>query len=62
VLVALKVAAQHHPSWRVLGDFLSPNSLWNPILLKRRAVVTAANDTGAEKPAPAAVVTNRKSA
>ena len=37
VLVALKVAAEHHPNWRVLGDFLSPNSLWNPVLLKRRA-------------------------
>ena len=59
VLVALKVAAQHNPTWRVLGDFLSPNALWNPILLKRRARAPAP-EAGAEKPAPAAL--NRKSA
>ena len=62
VLVALKVAAQHHPSWRVLGDFLSPSALWNPILLKRRAAAVPTKETGADKPAPAAIVTNRKSA
>ena len=61
VLVALKVAAEHHPSWRVLGDFLSPNSLWNPVLLKRRVPAETTKETGAEK-APAAVATNRKSA
>jgi len=60
VLVALKVAAQHNPTWRVLGDFLSPNALWNPILLKRRVRATPAPEAGAEKPAPAAF--NRKSA
>jgi predicted PurR-regulated permease PerM len=60
-LVALKVAAQHHPSWQVLGDFLSPNTLWNPVLLKRRVPVAATKETGAEKPAPA-VVPSRKSA
>jgi predicted PurR-regulated permease PerM len=60
-LVALKVAAQHHPSWRVLGDFLSPSALWNPVLLKRRATMTTTKEAGAEKPAPA-VVTTRKSA
>jgi len=62
MLVALKVAAQHQPSWRVLGDFLSPNALWNPILLKRRAAEAAAKEAGAEKPAPAAIVKTRKSA
>jgi predicted PurR-regulated permease PerM len=62
VLVALKVAAQHHPSWRVLGDFLSPSALWSPILLKRRAQAAAEKEAGAEKPAPAPIVTNRKSA
>jgi len=35
VLVALKVASQHRPEWRVLGDFLSPNSLWHPKSLRR---------------------------
>jgi predicted PurR-regulated permease PerM len=60
VLVALKVAAQHNPTWRVLGDFLSPNALWNPILLKRRARITPTAEAGAEKPAPATF--NRKSA
>lgn len=60
VLVALKVAAQHNPTWRVLGDFLSPNALWNPILLKRRASATPAPDAGAEKPTPTPI--NRKSA
>jgi predicted PurR-regulated permease PerM len=59
VLVALKVAAQHKPNWRVLGDFLSPNALWNPILLKRRGPPAPA-PAGTEKPAPAAV--NRRSA
>ena len=59
VLVALKVAAQHNPSWRVLGDFLSPNALWNPIVLRRR-IRASAPEAGAEKPAPAAL--NRKSA
>jgi predicted PurR-regulated permease PerM len=62
VLVALKVAAQHNPTWRVLGDFLSPSALWNPILLKRRAPATPGMEAGAEKPAPAKIVTNRKSA
>jgi len=60
VLVALKVAAQHNPTWRVLGEFLSPNALWNPILLKRRARITPTPEAGAEKPAPATF--NRKSA
>ena len=60
VLVALKVAAQHNPTWRVLGDFLSPNALWNPILLKRRTRAASPTEAGAEKPAPATF--NRKSA
>jgi predicted PurR-regulated permease PerM len=56
-LVALKVAAQHHPSWRVLGDFLSPNALWSPILLKRRSPPAPVKESGATKapdPVPAA--------
>jgi predicted PurR-regulated permease PerM len=35
VLVALKVAAQHRPEWRVLSDFLSPNAHWHPKSLRR---------------------------
>ena len=62
VLVALKVAAQHHPTWQVLRDFLSPNALWNPILLKRRATVAPDPEAGAAKPAPATIVNKRKSA
>src|SRR6187402_917532 len=46
----------------VLVDFLSPSALWNPILLKRRAPATPGMEAGAEKPAPAKIVTNRKSA
>jgi predicted PurR-regulated permease PerM len=34
-LVALKVAAQYQPSWRVVGDFLTPNDFWHPKSLKR---------------------------
>ncbi|HEU5134790.1 MAG TPA: AI-2E family transporter [Steroidobacteraceae bacterium] len=66
VLVALKVAAQHQPSWRVLGDFLSPSTLWNPILLKRRvpappAPVAPARESGAAKatPGPGSAATRR---
>src|SRR5688500_1181652 len=29
VLVALKVAAQHHPTWGVLRDFLAPYPAWS---------------------------------
>ena len=54
VLVALKVAAQYHPSWRVLRDFLSPNGHWHQKSLKRRI-------PGAPAPESAPVV-NRKSA
>jgi len=38
VLVALKVAAQYKPSWRVVGDFLAPMQEWHPRYLKRRRV------------------------
>jgi predicted PurR-regulated permease PerM len=51
VLVALKVAAQHHPTWNVLSDFLSPNAHWNPKSLKRR-VPAAARESGAAQAAP----------
>ena len=36
-LVALKVAAQYQPSWRVVRDFLSPNAYWHPKSLRRHA-------------------------
>ena len=52
VLVGLKVAAQHQPSWSVLRDFLSPNAHWNPKSLKRRIPPVATKDSGAGKPAP----------
>lgn len=35
VLVALKVAAEYQPRWRVVRDFLSPNGHWHPKSLKR---------------------------
>jgi predicted PurR-regulated permease PerM len=47
-LVALKVAAQYQPTWRVLRDFLSPNSYWHPKSLRRLRV--------ADKPADSAEV------
>jgi predicted PurR-regulated permease PerM len=59
VLVALKVAAQYHPNWRVLRDFLSPNAYWHPKSLRRlRAAEKAASPNGT----PPDVVTTRKSA
>ncbi len=61
-LVALKVAAQHHPSWRVLGDFLSPNALWNPILLKRRGPLAPAKESGATKAPDPVPASTRRSA
>ena len=60
-LVALKVAAQHKPSWRVLGDFLSPNALWNPKLLRRHVEIGTGKESGADK-APEAIIDKRKSA
>jgi predicted PurR-regulated permease PerM len=63
VLVALKVAAQHQPSWQVLRDFLAPNAHWNPKSLKRRTPAAVARDSDAAKPAPESPgVTHRKSA
>lgn len=35
VLVALKVAAQYKPGWRVVGDFLAPMDKWHPRYLRR---------------------------
>jgi predicted PurR-regulated permease PerM len=62
-LVGLKVAAQHHPSWSVLRDFLSPNAQWNPKSLKRRSVAIQTVESGADKPAPdSESVLSRKSA
>jgi predicted PurR-regulated permease PerM len=61
MLVALKVAAQYQPSWRVLRDFLSPNEYWHPKSLKRRSSGPTKDD-GAGKPAPASESSSRKSA
>jgi predicted PurR-regulated permease PerM len=59
VLVALKVAAQHQPNWRVMRDFLSPNAYWHPKSLRRLRMADAscgANDSGQD------AATTRKSA
>jgi len=50
VLVALKVAAQYQPHWRVVRDFLSPNGHWHPKSLKR---VRFGKETRASHPARA---------
>ena len=34
-LVALKVAAEHEPSWRLVRNFLAPNDHWRPGPLER---------------------------
>jgi predicted PurR-regulated permease PerM len=62
VLVALKVAAQHHPTWGVLRDFLAPNPAWNPRSLKRRLPIAPQKEPDAEQPAPGEVINTRKSA
>jgi predicted PurR-regulated permease PerM len=59
VLVALKVAAQYQPNWRVLRDFLSPNAYWHPKSLRRLRV--AEGNSAASDAAPDAAKT-RKSA
>jgi predicted PurR-regulated permease PerM len=46
VLVALKVAAQYQPRWRVVRDFLSPNGHWHPKSLRR---VRLGKESGASK-------------
>jgi hypothetical protein len=59
VLVALKVAAQYQPNWRVMRDFLSPNAYWHPKSLRRLRMADAscgANDSGQD------AATTRKSA
>jgi predicted PurR-regulated permease PerM len=59
VLVALKVAAQHQPNWRVMRDFLSPNAYWHPKSLRRLRMADAscgANESGQD------AATTRKSA
>jgi predicted PurR-regulated permease PerM len=64
VLVALKVAAEHQPSWRVLRDFLSPNALWNPRSLKRHPLTgsTKEKEPRAAEATQGEVVNSRKSA
>jgi predicted PurR-regulated permease PerM len=34
-LVALKIAAEHEPSWRIARNFLTPNENWRPRSLER---------------------------
>jgi predicted PurR-regulated permease PerM len=34
-LVALKIAAEHEPSWRIVRNFLAPNENWRPRPLER---------------------------
>jgi predicted PurR-regulated permease PerM len=55
-LVALKVAAQHQPNWRVLRDFLSPNAYWHPKSLRRLRV---AEDADPEEIAAEGAATRR---
>jgi hypothetical protein len=62
VLVALKVAAEHQPAWRVLRDFLSPNALWNPRSLKRRPLAGSPKEPCAAEAAQGEVIDSRKSA
>lgn len=59
VLVALKVAAQSHPNWRVLRDFLSPNAYWHPKSLRR---VRVAEKRASANGTPPDIATTRKSA
>jgi predicted PurR-regulated permease PerM len=60
VLVAIKVAAQHQPSWGTVRDFLTPNGYWHPKSLKR---MRAAKEPGSDKPVPGStVLVDRKSA
>jgi predicted PurR-regulated permease PerM len=35
LLVAIKVAAEQQPSWKMVRDFLTPSSYWHPKSLKR---------------------------
>lgn len=59
-LVALKVAAQHQPSWHTVRDFLTPNDYWHPKSLKRKR---GGREPGAGKPAPdEETIVTRKSA
>ncbi len=47
VLVAMKVAAQYKPEWRVVGDFLAPMEYWHPRQLKRVRVPVAKKEPAA---------------
>ncbi|HLA70144.1 MAG TPA: AI-2E family transporter [Steroidobacteraceae bacterium] len=60
VLVAIKVAAQHQPSWSTVRDFLAPNDNWHPKSLKR---LRLAKDSGAARATPESeTVDSRRSA
>jgi predicted PurR-regulated permease PerM len=47
VLVAMKVAAQYKPEWRIVGDFLAPMEYWHPKNLRRVRVPGERKDTAA---------------
>ena len=49
VLVAMKVAAQYKPEWRVVGDFLAPMEQWHPRYLKRVRVPLTKKEAAAVK-------------
>jgi len=57
VLVALKVAAQYQPNWRVVRDFLSPNGHWHPKSLKR---VRLGKESGVSKLPPDSASTDAR--
>jgi predicted PurR-regulated permease PerM len=60
VLVAIKVAAQHQPSWSTVRDFLAPNDNWHPKSLKR---LRLAKESGAARATPESeAVDSRRSA
>ena len=59
VLVAIKVAAQYQPSWRMVRDFLTPNDYWHPKSLKR---LRGAKDKGNALPTPEVPAAARRSA
>ena len=50
-LVALKVAAEHEPSWLMVRNFLAPNTAWTPKGLARMQRVEATKNRAATGPA-----------
>jgi predicted PurR-regulated permease PerM len=58
VLVALKVAAEHEPSWLVVRNFLAPNERWHPRTLDRLLRVGELRALRAHPPVAEGAVTN----